>query len=299
MQNIIQNLLSIHQKTGLCYCGKTHSLRGNRRDFLALTSASASIISAPAWAQVDVGAASRMRHLIPAEQLENAAAQQYNQLIREAQNAGILAHSEDPQLLRLKNIARRLIPFTQSWNERAKNWNWGVVLIRSKEINAFCMPGGKIAFYTGILEQLKLSNDEAAMIMGHEMAHALREHSREQMAKNAATQIGISLGSQLLGLGEVGNMAAQMGGKLLSLKFSRNDERDADLVGLEIAARAGYSPSAAVSLWQKMTQATGGGGIGFLSTHPTGPDRIVELQANVPKVENLYQRALQSFKIPQ
>ena len=153
------------------------------------------------------------------------------------------------------------------------------------------MPGGKIAFYTGIIDQLKLTDDEIAMIMGHEMAHALREHSREQLAKNQATSIGISLGAQLLGLGDIGNAAARLGGQLLSLKFSRNDESDADLVGLELAARAGFNPQAAVSLWRKMGQATGEGGIGFLSTHPTGPDRIRQLEGNVPRVMGLYEQA--------
>ena len=131
------------------------------------------------------------------------------------------------------------------------------------------------------------------MVMGHEMAHALREHSREQMAKNSATSIGLSLGAQLLGLGDLGNLAAKMGTQLLSLRFSRSDESEADLVGLEIAARAGYNPQAAISLWRKMGEATGDGGIGFLSTHPTGPDRIRELERNIPRVQGLYEASRQ------
>jgi predicted Zn-dependent protease len=129
--------------------------------------------------------------------------------------------------------------------------------------------------------------------MGHEMAHALREHARERVAKTQATSLGLSLGAQLLGLGELGNVAANLGTQLLSLKFSRSDESEADLVGLELAARAGYNPQASVSLWRKMGQATGGGGGGleFLSTHPSGPQRIEELQSNVPKVMGLYQQA--------
>ena len=129
------------------------------------------------------------------------------------------------------------------------------------------------------------------MIMGHEMAHALREHARERLAKSQATSIGLSIGAQLLGLGDLGNLAANLGTQLLTLKFSREDETEADLVGLELAARAAYRPDASVSLWQKMTGATGAGGPGFLSTHPSGPDRIRELQANVPKVQALYDQA--------
>ncbi|WP_043003215.1 M48 family metallopeptidase [Comamonas testosteroni] len=245
----------------------------------------------PAKAQVEVGKASVMRQLVPAETLENSATQQYQELLQKAKAQGALADAGNPQLQRLRTIAQRLIPYAAQWNPRASQWRWEVNLIGSKQINAFCMPGGKIAFYTGIIDQLKLTDDEIAMIMGHEMAHALREHSREQLAKNQATSIGISLGAQLLGLGDIGNAAARLGGQLLSLKFSRNDESDADLVGLELAARAGYNPQAAVSLWRKMGQATGEGGIGFLSTHPTGPDRIRQLEGNVPRVMGLYEQA--------
>lgn len=175
---------------------------------------------------------------------------------------------------------------------RARQWKWEVNLIGSKQINAFCMPGGKIAFYTGILDQLKLSDDEAAMVMGHEMAHALREHARARLAKTQATSMGLSLGAQLLGLGDLGNAAANLGTQLISLKFSRSDETEADLVGLEMAARGGYNPESAVTLWRKMGEATGGqGGLAFLSTHPSGPDRIRELEQNVPRVQGLYQAA--------
>jgi Zn-dependent protease with chaperone function len=242
-------------------------------------------------AQVDVGSASTLRKLIPAGQLEEAAAQQYRQMLQQAAAKNALAPDNHPQLQALRSIAQRLIPYALPWNERAKSWRWEVNLIASKQINAFCMPGGKIAFYTGILDDLKLSTDEAAMIMGHEMAHALREHARERVAKTQATSIGISIGAQLLGLGDLGHIAANLGGQLLTLKFSRDDETEADLVGLELAARAAYAPQASVTLWQKMTKASGGGGMGFLSTHPTGPDRIESLEANVPKVLKLYEQA--------
>ena len=264
-----------------------------RRGFLLATGAALALptLPVPALAQVDVGDASRLRQLVPAETLEGAATQQYSQMLAQARAKNALAPDNHPQLQRLRAIARRLVPFTTQWNPRARDWRWEVNLIGSKDINAFCMPGGKIAFYTGILEQLKLTDDEAAMVMGHEMAHALREHARAQMAKSQATNIGLRLGAQLLGLGDWGNAAASLGGQLLSLKFSRGDESDADLVGLEMAARAGYNPQAGVTLWRKMGEATGGGGGGglaFLSTHPSGPQRIRELEHNVPKVQSLY-----------
>ena len=268
-----------------------------RRGFLLATGAALALptLPVPALAQVDVGDASRLRQLVPAETLEGAATQQYSQMLAQARAKNALAPDNHPQLQRLRAIARRLVPFTTQWNPRARDWRWEVNLIGSKDINAFCMPGGKIAFYTGILDQLKLTDDEAAMVMGHEMAHALREHARAQMAKSQATNIGLRLGAQLLGLGELGNAAASLGGQLLSLKFSRGDESDADLVGLEMAARAGYHPQAGVTLWQKMGEATGGGGGGlaFLSTHPSGPQRIRELEHNVPKVQSLYLAARQ------
>lgn len=270
-----------------------------RRRWLHLGLAALTSTCLPAaQAQVEVGQASRMRHLVPAAQLEEAAQQQYAQVLAQAKAKGALLPSTHPQVQRLHAIAQRLIPFAHAWNDRASQWKWQVALIRSDDINAFCMPGGKIAFFTGILEKLRLSDDEVAMIMGHEMAHALREHAREQLAKNTATSIGISLGAQLLGLGDVGSYAARLGGQLLSLNFSRSDETDADLVGLEMAARAGYNPQAAVSLWEKMGQATGGSGPGlsFLSTHPSGPQRIRQLQANVPKVLGLYQSARQNAR---
>lgn len=261
-----------------------------RRAFLLAAGASA---AAPVLAQVDVGSASSLRKLVPAETLENAAAQQYQQLLSQARAQRALAPESHPQLQRLRAIAKRLIPHTTPWNERSRLWRWEVNLIGSSQVNAFCMPGGKIAFYTGILNQLKLTDDETAMIMGHEMAHALREHARARIAKTQGTNLALRLGSQLLGLGDLGNAAASLGGQLLTLQFSRSDESDADLVGLELAARAGYQPSAAVSLWQKMGNATGSrqGGLAFLSTHPSGPARIRELEQNVPKVQRLYEAA--------
>ena len=261
-----------------------------RRAFLLAAGASA---AAPVLAQVEVGSASSLRKLVPAETLENSAAQQYQQMLQQAKAQRALAPAGHPQLQRLHAIAKRLIPHAAPWNDRARQWRWEVNLIGSSQVNAFCMPGGKIAFYTGILDQLKLTDDEAAMIMGHEMAHALREHARERIAKTQGTNLALRLGSQLLGLGDLGNVAASLGGQLLTLQFSHSDESDADLVGLELAARGGYQPSAAVSLWQKMGNATGGkqGGLAFLSTHPSGPARIRELEQNVPRVQGLYEAA--------
>ena len=261
-----------------------------RRGFLLAAGAAA---ATPALAQVDVGSSSGVRKLVAAETLENSARQQYSQVLAEAKAKNALAPEGHPQLQRLHAIARKLIPHTAQWNPRSREWKWQVNLIGSKQLNAWCMPGGKIAFYTGIIDQLQLDDDQIAMIMGHEMAHALREHARERLAKSQVTSIGLSVASQLLGLGQLGNVAADLGTQLLSLKYSRDDETEADLVGLEIAARGGYRPEASVELWKKMLAANGNGGPGFLSTHPSGANRIQELEANLPKVQHLYQQARQ------
>ncbi len=258
----------------------------------AFVLAAAGGAAAPVLAQVDVGRASGLRTLVPAEALEQSAGQQYAELLANARAKRALAGDNHPQVRRLRAVAARLIPHTTAWNPRAQSWRWEINLIGSQQINAFCMPGGKIAFFTGILDQLKLSDDEVAMIMGHEMAHALREHARERIAKTQATGLGLSVAASLLGLGQLGDVGAQLGTQLLSLKYSRDDETEADLVGLEVAARGAYAPQASVSLWNKMMAASGrAGGSSFLSSHPSGPERIRQLQAHVPRVEGLYRAA--------
>ncbi|NCN70822.1 MAG: M48 family metallopeptidase [Rhodoferax sp.] len=240
---------------------------------------------------VDVGRNSVFSHLVPADTIEQSAAQQYAQMLQQAASKHALGGKDHPQVQRLRAIAKRIIPHALGWNPRAKNWRWEVNLIGSKQINAFCMPGGKIAFYSGILDQLKLTNDEVATVMGHEVAHALREHARARMGKNAATGMGANLLSSVLGLGQLGQTVTSYGAQLLTLQFSRSDESEADLVGMELAARAGFDPRAGVSLWQKMAAANKGAPPQWLSTHPSGNTRIADIQANLPKVLPLYQRA--------
>ena len=240
---------------------------------------------------VEVPPPSVASKLVSAEQVEGAAVQQYGQLLAEARSQNALAPSGHPQLVRLRFIAERLIPHTYEWNPRARNWNWEINLIGSKQVNAFCMPGGKIAFFTGILEKLQLSDDEVAMIMGHEMTHALREHAREQIGKGAATRGVVEIGSAILGLGNIGRAVAGGVGQLVNLRFGREDETEADLIGLELAARAGYDPQAGVTLWQKMSALGGSSTTEWLSTHPASGTRIRDIEANIPKVEGLYERA--------
>ena len=274
--------------------GRCGCLLHGRRLFTGLLVGTAATAALPAFARegVEVGGNSKFTKLVSAEQVEAAAQQQYLQLRQEANGKGALAPANHPQQRRLQFIADRLIPHTREWNARAKDWKWEVSLIGSKEVNAFCMPGGKIAFYVGILQSLQLTDDEVAMIMGHEMAHALREHARERMGKQTATRGAIELGAALFGLGGLARSAADIGGQLLTLKFGRQDESEADLVGMELAARAGYNPQAGVSLWQKMAEASKGAPPQFLSTHPSSGSRIQDIEANLPKVTPLYARAM-------
>ena len=245
---------------------------------------------------VEVGKQSNFTKLVPAAEVEGSALTQYNQMLKQASDKNALAPDNHPQVLRLRSISKRLIPYSYEWNPRAKDWAWQVNLIGSDQINAFCMPGGKIAFYIGILSKLELSDDEVAMVMGHEIAHALREHARERMGKsmatNALSRIGGALASVYLGVDpRLTDAVAAQGANLLTLKFSREDESEADLVGMELAARAGYNPQAGVTLWQKMDAANKGAPPQWLSTHPSGRTRIKDIQANLPKVESFYQRA--------
>ena len=228
---------------------------------------------------------------VSASQIEQAASQQYRQMLQEASGQRALAPASNEQTQRLRYIAERIIPFTAGCNPSAQQWRWEVNLIGSQQLNAFCMPGGKIAFYHGILGKLQLDDDEVAMIMGHEVAHALLEHARERMGKTAVTRGVIEIGSALLGLGGAGYSLANLGGQLLTLQFSRSDESEADALGLVLAAKAGYRPAAGVTLWQKMLAANKGAPPQWLSTHPSGDSRIKDIQSRLARVDPLYDSA--------
>ena len=244
---------------------------------------------------VQVGEASGFSKLVPADQVERQAALQYRETLAEAAKQQALAPADNAQLKRLREIAQKIIPFANEWNPRVSQWKWEINLIGSNQINAYCMPGGKIVFYTGIIKTLNLSDDEIAVVMGHEMAHALREHARERMGKSTATQglarLGGLLASSWLGIDpNLADAVAQGGANLLTLKFGREDESEADLIGMELAARAGFDPRAGVTLWQKMAAANKGAPPQWLSTHPSSSSRISDMEASLPQVMPLYER---------
>ena len=272
--------------------GCSHCAAPGRRLFTGLLAGAALLPMAAQAQDLPECRRSRAAGLVPAQQVETAAQQQYVQMMREAQGQNALVPAADMQMQRLRYIAARIVPFTPACNSRASQWRWEVNLLNSKQINAFCMPGGKIAFYTGILQQLQLNDDEVAMIMGHEVAHALLEHARERMAKSGGTEILLRGAAAMFGLGNLGDLAAQGATQLLSLRFGRQDESEADSLGMLLAARAGYNPDAGVTLWQKMGKATGGKAPPqWLSTHPAGDTRIRDIQSKLPAVQPLFAQA--------
>jgi predicted Zn-dependent protease len=239
---------------------------------------------------------SRLRVLAPEEAVDQAAAQQYAELLGQAKQKGALVPVNDPEVQRLRRIANRIIPHATRWNPAAAKWNWQVNLLNSQQVNAFCMPGGRIAFFTGILRQLKLTDDEAAAVMGHEIAHALREHGRERMAKSNLTALGArglgALAAGIFGIDpSITNTVTGAAGQMLVLKFSRDEEREGDLIGLDLAARAGYDPRAGIALWRKMAALNKGSPPTWLSTHPGGNDRMAIMQQHMNVLLPLYARS--------
>jgi predicted Zn-dependent protease len=229
----------------------------------------------------------------PEKTVNDQAAQQYLALMAQARDKHVLVPQNDPRALRLRAIAQRLIPYTVRWNQEAKDWHWEVNLLDSNQVNAFCMPGGHIAFYTGIIDKLKLTDDEIAAVMGHEITHALREHGRDRMSK--ATGVGLATSA----IGAVISAwsgydlrgATNAAGQLYVLKFSRDEEREADLVGLDIAARAGYDPRAGLALWNKMAALSDRGEPpAILSDHPGGAQRMQQIQDHMNVLLPLYAR---------
>ena len=224
-----------------------------------------------------VGIERRQLLLLSSEEMNKGAALAYKQTLGQAQSKG--AVNRDPeQVKRVRTIAARIIPHTAAFRKDAPGWDWEVNVISSDEVNAWCMPGGKIAFYTGILEKLKLTDPEVAAIMGHEIAHALREHGRERASQQVATNTVIGVGAAILGVGGVEDLASLAAEVTLNLPNSRTQETEADRIGVELAARAGYDPRAAITLWQKMGTLSQGAPPEWLSTHPAGDTRIRDLQ---------------------
>ena len=259
--------------------------------FIFLTACASGPRHLPPTDGVKAGESSNFKNMVPASQIEASAVRQYDVMKQQAAKGKALAPDNHPQLIRLRTISKKILPYAEVWNPESKGWKWEVNLFVSDQVNAFCMPGGKIAFYTGILEKLKLNDDEVAVVMGHEIAHALREHARDRIAKEQMSNLGVNILSQALGLGGIGSQALGQGMQIMGLSFSRADEKDADLVGMDIAARAGYDPRAGISLWQKMGASNKDKPAEWLSTHPSGDTRIYEMQRNMFDALKLYAKS--------
>ena len=236
-----------------------------------------------------VGVSRGQAMMVSAAEVEQASAKQYSQVLLDARNKGVL--NTDARLVsRVRGIAGRLIPQTGAFRADAPGWDWEVNVITSNELNAWCMAGGKIAFYTGLITRLRLSDDEIAAVMGHEIAHALREHARERVSQAMMTNLGVSVISAALGTGQAG---ADLMGTVAKVSFqlpnSRLHETEADSMGVELAARAGYDPRAAVGLWQKMAAQSKGAPPEWLSTHPSHTTRQQDLARDAARVMPIYQ----------
>jgi predicted Zn-dependent protease len=232
--------------------------------------------------------------LVSESQAIDASAQAYTQTLSQEQQKGKL--NTDPAVkARVDRITGRLIPQAIKYRPETADWQWSVAVIdEPKTLNAWCMAGGRMAIYTGIINQLKLTDDEIAQIMGHEIAHALAKHTAERMSEAVATQTALSIGAALLGGSTQGQVALQAAAIAttvgVQLPNSRRQESEADRIGIEIAAKAGYDPHAAPMLWKKMIEATGSAGKSdWLSTHPAGEKRMESLSALIPEMLPYYQ----------
>lgn len=226
--------------------------------------------------------------LVSEDQAQASSAQAYTEMLREEQKKGKL--STDVALnSRVKHITDRLVVQAGNMYPPSREWQWSVAVIDEPTLNAWCMPGGKMAIYTGIIRKLKLTDDEIAQIMGHEIAHALLGHGRERMSRAIAMEGGMQLGSILAGRDL--SVLAPVADIALTLPHSRANESEADRYGIELAARAGFDPRAAVSLWEKMDAVSGDGPPKFLSTHPAPGNRIQMLSALIPQMMPIYEKA--------
>jgi predicted Zn-dependent protease len=239
-----------------------------------------------------VGIDREQRMMVSSQEVDAGAKQAYAKMMGEAQKKGVL-DKDQAMLKRVQAITQRLIPPTAAFRPDAAKWPWEVHVISVDEVNAWCMPGGKMAIYTGLIQKLNATDDEIAAVMGHEISHALREHARERISRQMGTQMAVGIAGALFGIGDMGQgIANTVADVTLNLPNSRTHETEADRMGVELAARAGFDPKAAVTLWEKMAKQSGGGQPPkWLSTHPSHEDRINDLRQYAEKVAPLYAAA--------
>ncbi|HEY3599792.1 MAG TPA: M48 family metallopeptidase, partial [Paraburkholderia sp.] len=243
--------------------------------------------------QLRFGGLAVFRNLIPSSMLEGQAAEEFDQIAYGAEHANRLYPETDAHVKRVRTITDKLIPYALKWNDRAKNWKWDVAVVRSPDIRMYCLPGGKIVIYSGILDRVRLNDNELGMLIGHEIAHALREHARERLGEQQAAQLGSGSIPQLFGLADLGMAPLGIGSQLLEMKYERADETEADVIGSEIASRAGYDPRAAITLWDKLAAATRNNrDQGFIYVHPYTTARRQDIMKRLADMLPLYAKAI-------
>jgi predicted Zn-dependent protease len=258
---------------------------------LLLTCTLAACATVQTTAPGAIGVERKQRMMVSEAAVEQAAAQSYQQELQAGRSRGAL--NKDPALLRrVRTVSQRLIPVTSTFRPDAPGWKWEINTLETKELNAYAMPGGKIMVYSGLVDRLKLTDDELAAVIGHEIGHALREHSRERVSQAYAQQIALEGIAAVTGVGKGAvDLASKVADVTFALPHSREQETEADRIGLELMARAGYDPRAAVSVWKKMLAADQNAPPQFLSTHPSPSTRIADLERLVPRVQPLYEAA--------
>ncbi len=255
----------------------------------SLVSAACSTVQTTGPGFIGIDRGQKMSSLVPAEQMEAGAVTAYANVLAQAKSSGQL-NTNAQMTQRVQRIAKRIIPHVNVFREDAVKWDWQVNVINSDQLNAWAMPGGKIAFYSGIIEKLQLTDNEIAAIMGHEIAHALREHSRERASRQAVQGLLIGAVGAAAGVGQGGQALADMVAQMtFGLPNSRLHETESDRMGVELMARAGYDPRASIKVWQKMAQQTQGKAQPeWLSTHPSNQTRIRDLTDYAARVLPLY-----------
>jgi len=223
--------------------------------------------------------------------LNASASQSYNAMVADAKAKGQLDTSS-ATYSRINAVFNRLKPYANQLNQTGTAFQWQLAVLKSDQVNAFVAPGGKVVFYTGIVNKLNLTDAEIAAIMGHEMVHALEEHAKQKLGAQALTDLALGIGLNAAGVGQGGAAVAQLGSQIgIGLPYSRNLESRADQGGLTLMARAGYNPNAAITLWEKMNKLEGGStGATFLSTHPSNSQRIAAMRQNLPAAMQIYNK---------
>ncbi|MDK4681135.1 M48 family metallopeptidase [Kingella negevensis] len=231
--------------------------------------------------------------------INSQAAQSYRQTVSQAQEHRMIDTTSNTAK-RVQRVFQKLVPYATAANTTGQPFQWEMNVIRSDELNAWAMPGGKMVVYTGIVEKLNLSDAELAAIVGHEMTHALLEHSKKEANRSIGLNLGAQIGANILtaATGIDGNLIGTGVGLATDLgiakPFSRSAEREADLGGLKLMAQAGYNPEAAITVWTKMNQENDNNNAAnaILSTHPTNNARIELIRQELPKVMPIYQQAI-------